>query len=297
MPAPPYSGGTATPSKPSFVIPPSTRSRSNRCWRSFSRIYGATSRAAHSRTDCSSRRCSSVRDRSIIEFEDLRISGFEDLVARSSDSQILRSLDSYFAASCYHDAHGRAAAQIEQRGGACAVGGDLELVGAAKERAELARSRVSVGGNHLRYLMPADLDLHPLALGAHDRVERAAIDVRDQIPETIDAKHLAEHGARPGFDRRLRHLEPVQGTGAPAERAKINAFRQPRGGRRKPIAALERAADRRPRVSSLAQLDDAFRRVAVQDQAEHAVIGRDKFIIANVDGNPAPRGPDAGIDD
>ena len=39
---------------------------SNRCSRSSSRIFGATSRAPHSRTDCSSSRCSSVRSKSSI---------------------------------------------------------------------------------------------------------------------------------------------------------------------------------------------------------------------------------------
>ena len=40
-----------------------------------------------------------------------------------------------------HDVHGRAASQIEQRGGARAVGGDLQMVGAAEERADLAGAR------------------------------------------------------------------------------------------------------------------------------------------------------------
>ena len=50
MPAPPYSCGTEIPSSPRPAIPPSTRSRSNRCCRSASLMCGAISRAAHSRT-------------------------------------------------------------------------------------------------------------------------------------------------------------------------------------------------------------------------------------------------------
>ena len=66
MPAPPYSCGTEMPSSPSFAIPPRMRSRSKWCWRSVSRMCGATSRAPHSRTDCSSRRCSSFKLKSIM---------------------------------------------------------------------------------------------------------------------------------------------------------------------------------------------------------------------------------------
>src|SRR5687768_16832104 len=103
-------------------------------------------------------------------------------------------------ASCYHDAHGSAPAQIEQRGGACAVGGDLEMVGAAEERADLAGSRVRVGGTHSLHLVGPHVDLDCVAAWNHDRVERPSIDVRDQIAEAIEPQHLAPYGARSRFD-------------------------------------------------------------------------------------------------
>ena len=65
MPAPPYASGTEMPSRPSDAIP-AKNDESKRCSRSRSWILGATSRAAHSRTDCSRRCCSSVRSKSIM---------------------------------------------------------------------------------------------------------------------------------------------------------------------------------------------------------------------------------------
>ncbi len=59
MPAPPYWAGIEMPSRPRSAIC-GRMLRSNLCARSSSRIRGATSRPAHSRTDCSRRRCSSV---------------------------------------------------------------------------------------------------------------------------------------------------------------------------------------------------------------------------------------------
>ena len=94
--------------------------------RSCSRMRGATSRAPHSRTDCSSRRCSSVRVKSIMIRRRMR--------SASSDVLAKRRIVSRAAG----DVHGRAAAQTERRGGARAVGGDLEMVGAAEQRADLA---------------------------------------------------------------------------------------------------------------------------------------------------------------
>src|SRR5439155_8332674 len=69
------------------------------------------------------------------------------------------------------------------------------------------------------------------------------------------------------------------------------------GRRREAIASFERAAHRRPCVAPLAQFDDAPRRVLVEDRGEHAVVGRDEFVVPRVGGDAPARRTDAWIDD
>ena len=74
-------------------------------------------------------------------------------------------------------------------------------------------------------------------------------------------------------------------------------FARKPGGRRKPIAAFERAADGRQRILALGELDDLLRRRLAKDRRQHAVVGRDESVVADVGGNAAARRADAGIDD
>src|SRR5439155_10313431 len=150
MPAPPYCCGTDTPSRPSFAMPPSTRSRSNRCCRSLSWMCGAISRAAHSRTDCSSRRCSSVRSKLIIRKREILSCAPQDL-------------------------HGGAAACAQLAGRARAVGSDLQMIGAAEQRADLSRAGVGVRRNDSLHLARPDTDLQRAVM--REPVEHLAIDV------------------------------------------------------------------------------------------------------------------------
>src|SRR5262245_16773005 len=136
MPAPPYSCGTETPSRPSLAMPPRMRSRSKVCLRSFSRMNGATFCAPHSRIDCSSRRCSSERLKSIIGLVGYRWKG-------------------RIVSCAPGDVHGRAAAQAELLSGARAVGGDLEMVGAAEQCANIAGRHIRVGPDDLGHLSDA----------------------------------------------------------------------------------------------------------------------------------------------
>ena len=74
-------------------------------------------------------------------------------------------------------------------------------------------------------------------------------------------------------------------------------LRQPAGGGREAIAALECSADRRPRIAPLGQLDDPLRLVLAQDRGQHAVVGRHEPVIARVGDQPAAGRSHAGIDD
>ena len=59
--------------------------------------------------------------------------------------------------------------------------------------------------------------------------------------------------------------------------------------RRESIAAFERAADRGPRILALGELDDPFRRRLEEHRGQHAVVGRDEPVVADVGGNAAAR--------
>src|SRR5712692_2682059 len=164
MPAPPYSCGTEMPSSPSFAMPPRMRSRSKWCFRSFSRMNGATFCAPHSRMDCSRRWCSSFRLKSIMVAHErawnaepakhdiffASFAAFAFIVGRQKRRIVSRAAG---------DVHGRAASQIEARGGARAVGGDFQVVGAAEQRAHLAGGDVGIGRHDPWHGMAADADV------------------------------------------------------------------------------------------------------------------------------------------
>ena len=97
-------------------------------------------------------------------------------------------------------------------------------------------------------------------------------------------------------DRRDRDVEPVIVGRRAAERRQLRALRQPAGGRREPIAPLERPADRRPGVAAIGQLDDLLRRPFAQHRGQHAVVRRDEPVVAGFGGDAAPGAADARID-
>ena len=119
--------------------------------------------------------------------------------------------------------------------------------------------------------------------------------LRDQVAEAIDAQHLAVDAAV--VERGARDLEALHRARRPAERGEVDALGQPGRRRREAIAPLERAADGRPRVLPLGQLDDPLRRVFVENRRQHAVVGRHEPVVAGVGGDAAARRADAGIDD
>ena len=98
---------------------------SKRCARSSSRMRGATSRPAHSRTDCSSS-------------DDPRS-------ARSSASRKTRHPSTSPCRLCARDGDAGAATERQALGGAAAVHRHLEMIGAAEQRADGARLRLGVG--------------------------------------------------------------------------------------------------------------------------------------------------------
>ena len=122
------------------------------------------------------------------------------------------------------------------------------------------------------------------------------IDVGDQVAEAIDAQHFAVDAVRRrrrGCGRSSRCIAPA---GAP-ERRQLDALREPRRGRREPIAAFERPADGRPRVLPLGQLDDALRRHARRAPASARRCRAPRTGSRRPRGDAAPRRSDARIDD
>ena len=95
------------------------------------------------------------------------------------------------------------------------------------------------------------------AVGMNEFLEELPIDVRDQVAESIDPKHLAGQQIIGHARRRYRQL--MNGAGRSAERREIDPLRKPTGGRRESIASFKRAADRRSRVTALGQFDDTPR--------------------------------------
>src|SRR4051812_19527486 len=235
-------------------MPPRMRSRSNRCCRSFSRMYGATSRAAHSWTDRSSNCCSSVRLKSI--------------TTTTARLRAKRAILSCAAA----DVHGCASIQIELACGARTVDGDFEVIRAAEERADFPPADVRVRRYEPRDGMGPGTNVDRLSV--RHRLERAAIDIGNQVAKTIDADHLAGDG----IDARLWawHVEPLQAARWMPERSEVDARGEPRGCRCEPVAPFKRSADRVAGVAPLRQLDDSFGPVFVEDWRQHAVVRRDE---------------------
>src|SRR3954468_24486907 len=141
MPAPPYSAGTDAPSSPISAIC-GRMPWSKRCSRSRSLIFGATSRAAHSRTDRSRICCSSERSKSSIRTLYSACSPWRVLRRRhrafgSWDLELavgVRAFARYGLGA--RDGDGGAAAQAQPAGGAGGGGGELEMIGAAEKRAD-----------------------------------------------------------------------------------------------------------------------------------------------------------------
>src|SRR5437870_12147672 len=130
-------------------------------------MNGVTFWAPHSRIVCSSRWCSSLSVKSIMAKPEILSRGPGNL-------------------------HQRAAPEIEPFGSTRAVDGDLQMVGAAEERADVAVRRLRVRRDDARHHVRADANVER---AAGHFVEASAIDVGDQIAEAIDAQYLAVDAA------------------------------------------------------------------------------------------------------
>ena len=118
-------------------------------------------------------------------------------------------------------------------------------------------------------------------------LERLAIDIGDQVAEAIDAAYFA--GDAIGPDTRLRELDAMNLSGGAAEGGQFGALGEPCRRRRKPIAPFEGPADGRTRIAAFGQFDHPPGRRLVEDDAEHAVVGADEFVLARLAGNPPAR--------
>src|SRR6185369_15676595 len=188
-------------------------------------MNGATSRAPHSLTDCSSSRCSSFSEKSIMMLACPSVMGSRAAQVATYTTRAKRA--SYHASTRSSrqtgDGHGRAALEREQRGGAGTVRRDLEMIGAAEQRTHFAGVRVRVGRHHLGNYMAADADVERLT---GEPIERAPVNVGHQVAESIDPQHFADN--RVAVCLRLRNLEPLNVCSRPSQRTEINAFRDPR---------------------------------------------------------------------
>src|SRR5213079_1461124 len=132
------------------------------------------------------------------------------------------------------DVHERAAPEIEARRGAVAVRGNLEMLGAAEQSADLARSAIGVRRDDFLHLVVADAYIERRT---GQLVERLPIDIRDQIAEAVDAQNLPLDALL--IDRRLRDVEHDECARRSSERGQLDAFRKPGRRGREPIAAFE----------------------------------------------------------
>src|ERR1043166_1594337 len=202
-----------------------------------------------------------------------------------------RSESSIGSRKSYH--YRRSARKAETLGGAATSNGDLQMIAAAKKCTHRPLAGFSISRDQRGHRMSASGDLRRPRL--REAIERAAIDVRDEVAESIDAEH---HAAQPlVLDARLGNVEQLPIGERRAKLAQLDALRQPRRRRREPVAAFERAADVRQRVLPLGQLHDPRRAHVPEHRGQQTVVGGDEFIAAPLGGDAAPRRSDAGVDD
>ena len=166
-----------------------------------------------------------------------------------------------------------------ERGGAASVDGKLEMLAAAKERADFAGPNVRRTWRRRRDGMAATLRA---TVAARERFERASIDVGDQISEPIDQEH------DPGelfAGHRLRNLDLLIVGDRAAERESWI-----------PFASHAAAGANRSRPSNVRlTVGRAYRRSVNStirfggshgDRRQHPVIRSDEPVIAGLDGDP-----------
>ena len=187
-----------------------------------------------------------------------------------------------------HAVHGGAAAQRPACAAAlAALAAISRWLGAAERGADLA-------GRDLARTWPrggrpvlARPDLHGDLAAPAQALDRAAVDVRDEVAEAIDAQHFAVAPSplarRPGRESSRRR--PVASSGRPSA-FEVDARRQPRRRRREPVAPLERAADRSARVPALRSARPPARGgTLLEHRGQDAVVRRDEPVVARL----APR--------
>src|SRR5262245_37642927 len=241
MPAPPNCCGTDTPRSPRSAIC-GRMAVSKWCARSSSRIRGATARAAHSRTVCSSSSCSSVRLKVTMTTRPRPLDPPKNGSEQTSNASTLSARDD----------HPGAAADAQPLGGASAVDSNLEETAAAEQRTQRAWSGLRVGSHDLLDRMLRDRHIEPGT--AAKPVQEVATDIRHEIAEAIDAENFACQMFL--GNRRFRHVEAVPGRQHRAERSEVETVGKPRRRRRKTIAPLERTADCFARKAALRELDN-----------------------------------------
>jgi len=188
--------------------------------------------------------------------------------------------------------HGGAPAQIEGFGRVGAIGRDLQMIGAAEERADLAWRRVGVGRDHAGDLVEADADLQRTA---RELLER---------PRSMFVIRLPKRSTRTTWPSMRSSCTVGRGI---SRRWMLAALR-PSAARSTPFASHAAAGAKRSRPSNVRLTVGrrtsarSARRFASADArrarpVSTPVVGSHELVAAGIGGNAAARRTDPGIDD
>ena len=175
-------------------MPPMMSSLSKRCSRSRSRIFGATSRAPHSRMLCSSRRCSSVRSKLIMAAGNGTTRHGRAYEARRVREGAVR--DGRTALDARSVTVSRAPRASPALCRAAAVDGDLEVIRCCRRARRLRRAPPPHRSPRPRDMSRAGHASRRCAGRARTGRTVPLIDVRDQIAEAIDTQRLRRGSRR-----------------------------------------------------------------------------------------------------
>src|SRR5688572_26696308 len=126
---------------------------------------------------------------------------------------------------------------------------DLEMLRAAKERAQGTRVGIGIRQDHFADGLTTGHDFY--ATAARKAIEGPTIYVGDQISKPIDAQNFSRHLLIADHGR--RYVERLPRRQRSAEGGQLDPLGHPRRRGRKTVASLERPADRRAGVPALTE--------------------------------------------
>ena len=159
---------------------------------------------------------------------------------------------------------------------------------------ELARRRVGVRGHDARDRPIADSNRQRPS--GRELVERAAIDVGDQVAEAIDAQHFAARARHPRSAAAGCRAACTVPAGRPSAVSSTPLASHAAAGANRSRPSNVRLTVGRAYRRSVSSTTLARRRL-VEHERQHAVVGRHEPVVARFGGDAAPRRADARIDD